>query len=286
MIEWHRLLGLALTDYFEGTSYSVELEKDLSVKRQFVDVIIIEHQKDDQCLSLPDGLDNLGKHNLLTYKSHQESLDAWTLDELLGHYVNYRKQISPTMTKLLPVDDFRLYGVSTRYPQNLERLITLTPIQDGIYDIRWGSQTIRLIVLSQISQGEKNAIWHMFSAIPERVRYGMLHYQWHIPDLSTVIHELFQHYQLEGVLMSYTVNDYYRDFTRSHLDWLTPEERVRGLDATDLLNASGIDPKALLKRVPPDDLLQFLLSDDIAEQVSLEKFEQFLQQLRRKKRHE
>ncbi len=67
--------------------------------------------------------------------------------------------------------------MSTRYPQNLERLIALTPIQDGIYDIQWGSQAIRLIVLSQIPQNEKNTIWQMFSAIPERVRYGMLYYE-------------------------------------------------------------------------------------------------------------
>lgn len=275
MIEWHRLFGLALTDYFEGTPYRVELEKDLSVKRQFVDVIIIEQQISDHVPSFPDGLENLGKHNLLTYKSHQESLDAWTLDELLGHYVNYRKQTSPSMVKLLPVDQFRLYGVSTRYPQNLEQFVTLTPMKDGIYDIVWGSQPIRVIVLSQIPPSEHNAIWQMFSAIPERVRYGMLHYQWHIPDLSTVVHELFRHYQLEGILMSYTVNDYYRDFTRSHLDWLTPEERVNGLA-----------PKDVLKRIPLDELLTFFLSDDIAERVSVEKVEQFLQQLRRKKQDE
>ena len=47
------------------------------------------------CLEeVPVGLDNLGQHNLLTFKSLHEALDGWTLDELLGHYVNYRKQIS------------------------------------------------------------------------------------------------------------------------------------------------------------------------------------------------
>ena len=47
----------------------MELEKDLSVKRQFVDVIIIEQQTGDPPEDLPDGLDNLAPHNLLTYKS-------------------------------------------------------------------------------------------------------------------------------------------------------------------------------------------------------------------------
>ncbi len=42
MMEWHRLFGLTLTDYFTDSSYGVELEKDLSLKQQFLDVVIIE----------------------------------------------------------------------------------------------------------------------------------------------------------------------------------------------------------------------------------------------------
>ncbi len=34
MIPWHRLFGLGLTDLYHGTSYRVELEKDLSLKQQ------------------------------------------------------------------------------------------------------------------------------------------------------------------------------------------------------------------------------------------------------------
>jgi hypothetical protein len=34
MIDWHRLFGLALYDFFTGSPYVVELEKDLSMKRQ------------------------------------------------------------------------------------------------------------------------------------------------------------------------------------------------------------------------------------------------------------
>ncbi len=63
MTEWHRLFGIVLTDFFKDSPYVVELEKDLSLKQQFVDVIIIE-QGDGHALSeVPDGLDNLGRHN-------------------------------------------------------------------------------------------------------------------------------------------------------------------------------------------------------------------------------
>jgi len=34
MINWHRLFGLALDDYFTGTQYSVEMENDIARKRQ------------------------------------------------------------------------------------------------------------------------------------------------------------------------------------------------------------------------------------------------------------
>jgi hypothetical protein len=34
-MKWHRLFGLALTDFFTGTAYRVELEIDLSLKQQY-----------------------------------------------------------------------------------------------------------------------------------------------------------------------------------------------------------------------------------------------------------
>ena len=43
---------------------------------------------------LPDGLENLRKYNLLTYKSIHEPLDSWAIDELISYYVLYRKIIS------------------------------------------------------------------------------------------------------------------------------------------------------------------------------------------------
>jgi len=42
MIEWHRIFGLTLADFFTGSPCRVEVEKDLSLKQQFVDVVIIQ----------------------------------------------------------------------------------------------------------------------------------------------------------------------------------------------------------------------------------------------------
>jgi len=134
MIHWHRLFGLALMDLFMDTGYTVELEVDLSLKQQFVDVIIIERERLLPMPDLPDGLEPLKRYNLLTYKSLHEALDAWTLDELIGHYVNYRKQVSPDWDHLIPAEEFQLYGVCTRAPEYFLREGTLQPAQGGVYN--------------------------------------------------------------------------------------------------------------------------------------------------------
>ncbi|MGH7455367.1 MAG: hypothetical protein ACRENG_28700, partial [bacterium] len=159
MINWHRLFGLGLTDYFTDSGYEVKVEKDLSIKQQFLDVLIIEQESANQISEPSDGLENLAQHNLMTYKSPQQPLDAWALDELIGHYVNYRKQSSPSLKELLPVEFFRLYAVSTRHPENLEKQAALTLVKQGVYDLDWGSQQIRLIVLSEVPKVERNALW-------------------------------------------------------------------------------------------------------------------------------
>src|SRR5690348_13236304 len=106
LMDWHRLFGLVLTDFFTGSPYSVELEKDLSLKKQLLDVIILRKYPGTFTEPLPEGLEELAAHNLITFKSHQETLDDWTLKELTGHYVNYRKQVSPSLQQLLPEEEF------------------------------------------------------------------------------------------------------------------------------------------------------------------------------------
>jgi len=93
-INWHRLFGLLLMDYLSARGFSVELEKDLSLKQQYLDVVIIKQENKEAVLSgICDGFDNLAGHNLLSYKSKREALNFWAIEELIGHYVNYRKVI-------------------------------------------------------------------------------------------------------------------------------------------------------------------------------------------------
>ena len=111
MVPWHRWFGLLLADFFTGITYEVRLEEELSLKRQFLDVLILRWGDSPEPESLPDDLEGLGEHNLVTYKSSAESLDSWALDELFGHYVNYRKQFREQNVDALE-SAFRFYAVS------------------------------------------------------------------------------------------------------------------------------------------------------------------------------
>jgi hypothetical protein len=260
MTVWHRLFGITVTDLFTGSPYRVELEKDLSLKQQFVDVVIIEQEEGEAPAELPDGLDNLGPHNILSFKSHQEPFTPWACDELLGHYVNYRKQVSPSMDNLLPSRDFRLYAVAARYPEKLARKVQLHERAEGVYDFTWGSRLVRLIVTGRVAQTKRNAVWELFSGIPERVAHGAAGYEWHIQGLSSVISTLYTHYRLEGIQMPYTVKDYFREVTLEHLDSLTPEERLKGIS--------------------PEEALKFFFPDENEGNIDAEQMKLYIQQIR------
>ncbi len=247
MIDWHHLLGVSLTDYFTGSCYKVEMEKELSLKKQRLDILIIEQEVGSPILELPDGLENLARHNLMTYKSLRQPLDAWALDELIGHYVNYRKQISPSFDKLLPAEGFGLYAVCTRPPEKLEAEVAMEPVKEGVYDLRWGSRLIRLIVLSEVPPIARNALWLLFSGVAEKVHYGFSQYKSRQRALRPVLNNLFASYQLEGIAMPYTVEDFKREVKEELLASMTPEERLQGLPPEARLQ--GLPPEALLKRL-------------------------------------
>jgi hypothetical protein len=93
----HRLFGMSWIDFFQGTTVEVQTEMDLSIKQQFVDLIIIRKDAEPIPRRMPDGFEDLAAHNRVTFKPHQEALDEWAIWELIGHYVNYGKQPSPSM---------------------------------------------------------------------------------------------------------------------------------------------------------------------------------------------
>jgi hypothetical protein len=224
---------------------------DLSVKQQFVDLVLIRQGPGPLPQPLPDGCDNLAGQNVLTFKSHQEALDGWALCELVGHYVNHRKQCSPSLKDLLPETDFRLYAVCVRYPNNLAREVPLTPLQAGVYEVPLLTQRIRVIVVQQLPQAEQNALLHLFSTRVEQVRYGSEHYRPRTHELTTLFYDLFKRYS-EDPDMSKELQEYARERIKELLKDVPPEERLEGLLAEERLK--GLSPEERLKGLSPEEL--------------------------------
>lgn len=257
--QWHRLFGITLTDVLRATPWRVELEKELALQSQLLDVVIIEHLPVATTVSptweLPDGLEGLRAHNLLTYKSQHEALDAWALDELIGHYVNYRKLISPG-SPLAPETDFQLYAVATRHPQGLAARVTLHPTAwPGVFEVTWGIRAIRLIVLNAIEVHPRNAAWELFSVQQDRIRHGARHYPWRRVGAQELLQQLYLMYALEEPSMAYTMDEFVREAHQDFLQRLTPEERQAFLDRIDPEERlRGLGPEERLRGLGPEEL--------------------------------
>jgi len=271
MIQWHRVFGLTLMDVLANSNYEVELEKELSLKKQYLDVVIIRKTVGESLIEMPVGLEPLAAHNLLTYKSLREPLDEWAIEELIGHYTNYRKLVSPSLDELLPVAHFQLYAVSTRYPSNLlNDKTSFREIEQGVYELTWGKRLIKLIVSSRVALEARNALWLLFSGKPQEFAYADEHYQWRHPRERAVLNQLYELYRKEGVMMPYTMDDFNRDFTQEHLYLLPPEVVFKQFSPEERLK--GLSPEVVFKQFSPEDRLKGL---------SPEVIEAYLSQLKR-----
>jgi hypothetical protein len=148
----------------------------------------------------------------------------------------------------------------------------LTQRQAGISELEL-AHPIRVLVLSQFPETPNNAFWQLFSANAEKVLFGRKNYQWRQPRLSSVIDELFKHYNLEGI-MSYTADDFVKDYTKDHLHVLSVEERLADLPSNQVL-----------QRFSPDQRLQGLSFDEVLRHWSPDEIEAYLAKLKTPQPH-
>jgi hypothetical protein len=275
---WHRLFGLSLVDFFRGMPVTVELEKDLSLKQQLLDIVILHKGSAPLPCRLPDGFEELAAHNLVTFKSYQEALDGWALNELIGHYVNYRKQVSPSMQDLLPEAAFRLFAVSVRFPQRLASEISLTRVQPGVYDVRHFTGLVRLVVVHELPQDEHNALLHLFSARTDLLKYGATHYRQRSEETSTLLLQLFHRYRLEATLMPDMLEQFAKETIEELLKKLPTEERLKGVPAAERLK--GLPAAERLKGLSAEERLEGLSLDDLLAALPPEKRAAFTKRLK------
>ncbi len=248
--DWHRLFGLLLTDFFTGSPFTVEVERDLSAQQQLLDVVIVRRGRGRFAGRLPDGLEGLRLHNLMTFKSHHEALDGWAMKELVGAGVAYRKLVSRSPSELLPEDQFGLYAVCARFPHNLSGQVPWQRVQAGVYDCRWGTDTVRVVVARELPRETHNAPLHLFSAAPNLVEFGGGTYQRRSEQTSRLLEQLFERLQGEDFVMSFTMEDFNRQYIKEHFARLTPEEREEVLKA--------LPPEERLAGLPPEQIQQYL----------------------------
>jgi hypothetical protein len=257
---WHRLFGLLLTDFFAGTPFAVEIERDLSQQQQLLDVVIVRRRRGKFTGALPDGLGDLAEHNLITFKSHREALDDWAVRELIGHYVAYRKLVSPSPSDLLPAERFRLYAVAARFPHNLAGRVPWQERHPGVYDCWWGLDDVRVVVAGQLPRQAHNAPLHLFSASPELVDFAGGAYRRRSEDTSGLLGQLVQRLRREGFAVSYTMQDFRRDFVKEHFPELTPEEQREVLEALPPEKQQEV-----LEALPPERRLAGMSAEEIQQ---------------------
>jgi hypothetical protein len=256
--DWHRLFGLLLTDYFAGSPFVVEVERDLSVQQQLLDVVIVRRTRGRFAGRLPDGLDGLRVHNLITFKSHREALDGWAMKELVGHSVAYRKLVSPSPSELLPEDQFGLYAVSARFPQQLSGQVPWEEVQAGVYDCQWGTDSIRVVVAGELSREAHNAPLHLFSARPALIEFGGRAYRPHRPNASALLVELFRGLQAEGLAMPFTMEDFQRQFVKEHFSELSLTDQAEVLRKLPPEKREDV-----IQSLPPEERLAGLTPEQI-----------------------
>ncbi len=246
-------------DFFTDSYYEVKLEQDLTIQKQYLDLLILKKSEGKPPPFLPDGLENMGDYNLISYKSLRQPLDAWMIDELIGYYTIYRKQISPSPKELVPIERFQLYAVCTRYSHFLSRGLKngkITKIKEGLYEMDYTSRPIRIIVLNTVPTIKKNAVWQLFSGTEQGFTFGNKHYHWHEPKSKELLNPLYKLYKLEGVVM-YTLDDYYREYTIPFIESLPPEIRVKGLSVEEVLEPFSPEERLKgLKDVSVEDRLK------------------------------
>ncbi len=268
-IAWHRIFGMALTQYFAGSGWKVDVEVDLSVQQQRLDVVVLRGGSATAPVRWPDGFGTPAEYNLLTFKALKDPLSAFAMKELVSHSVSYRKLVSPDLDHLLPEEHFRLLAVSMQYPSGLAERIALQPRGPGAYDVQWGTDDIRVLVLREMPEAEQNLVWNLFSSDRETVAGAFQRLQPRIHSWSSVLNKLLAHYGLEGIPMPYTMQDFEREVEEEVLRKLTPEQLL-----------ARLTPEQLLARLTPEQLLARLTPEQLLQRLSREEIEKYLEKLK------
>jgi hypothetical protein len=129
-----------------------------------------------------------------------------------------------------------------------------------VYDCRWGLDVVRVVVAGELPRVAHNAPLHLFSASRELVGFGQTAYRRRSEDTSSLLGQLFERFQGEGLVMPYTMEDFQRDYVKEHFAKLTPEEQREALQALP-----PEKQQAVLQALPLEKRLEGLSAEQIRQ---------------------
>jgi Mg/Co/Ni transporter MgtE len=117
-----------------------------------------------------------------------------------------------------------------------------------------------VVVAGELPREVHNAPLHLFSASPELVAFGQGACQRHSEDTSLLLRQLFDRLREEDFAMSYTMEDFKRDYIKEHFAQLTPQEQREALE-----RLSPEHRRELLQALPPEERLVGLSEEQIRQ---------------------
>ncbi|KOR30979.1 hypothetical protein TI04_03165, partial [Achromatium sp. WMS2] len=175
IVRWHLLMGTTLDYQLRVLGATLKAEVETAAIAQRVDFVIENLRLHTQGRAVLDGLDPAADHNLITYKSHHEALDADAINELISYFVEYKKGfIKQGMDNKQNKYTYNLVAVCTRYPEALAKQAgnKWSQIKPGVYNIDL-LINITVVVTSKVTMQPRNSAWLLFSHDRERVEYAL-----------------------------------------------------------------------------------------------------------------
>jgi hypothetical protein len=271
-IFWHRIFGMALTQYFAGSRWKVEVETDLSVQQQKLDIAIVFRDRagNNPDPIWPDGIGEPARFNLFTFRGLKQVLSAEVVKEVVAHSVTYRKWVSPSPDELLPAADFRIFAASMHHPELLKRELadrnmTLQKVDEGAYDLHWAIDRVRILVMREMPEKEQNIVWNLFSNHQPLIAnaFATLKKKYSnqsgLGGWSAILNTMLEHYGLEGMTMPYTMEQFEKDVEEQFLAKLTPEKLL-----------AKLTPEKILAKLTPEQRLAGLAPEQVASSLAPE----------------
>ena len=121
-----------------------------------------------------------------------------------------------------------------------------------MYDINIGALRIRLLVIRNLPNEPANAMFKLFSIVPEQIEFACQHYRLMSQHTTGIVDHLIRMYRKEDKRMATTLEELNRKITKEALDSasvndlvkrLTPEQRLDGLPAEERLK--GLSPEEI-----------------------------------------